>query len=685
MLTTESPANTFHNNLVANTTTNAQFDDPQHCKHSIRDPPIVCTQHAALVATDDGITLQDKHFDGTIDIYMPYATNTFFQAYKTSHEYDGDGMSDDSDASQDDMSTSTTTSTTLTRQQQKALDKELPWRVIVEKGGDYLAKFIEAAKNEEASWMSFRSVEPVDDVTAKKILSTSAGRKRVLKSRAAYRDKAKGVGPLRPKCRIVALGCLDPDLFSLNRQSATPTRQAEMLVYAIFISGRNRRMKGGLIWHLWTGDVKTAFLQGTPESREQPLYLAPPRDEICKLAGIFPSLLYLVKGNLYGLASAPRTWSLHVCRKLKECGWQQHSLDKMLFFRYGKVQGIKEEILLAVCIVYVDDFLLSYNEKFNMQELLAMFNWGSKENLTTEKPLEFKGKELHLRFDDERKLYLLDIKQEKFIDAFKGGAISGKKTDALRAADFPEYRSVAGSLQWVAGQTRPEVAAAVSLHSKGNKATYADLGALYDAVTHLQKTKNKGFTMNPVSIDDSTLVVTYADSSWANAENYASQHGCLVMLADARATEVASPACLIDWKSSRSGRICRSTLAAEASAADTSVDRSSFCNLMLSEVLQRVLSFKITKPLRMLQVTDCKSLYDSLCAENPSVEDKRTIISVRSIQQYITGDNTHWVPTDLMWADGMTKYSLKLMAMLHLWLQHPYVMLRDQAQRVTGV
>ena len=59
-----------------------------------------------------------------------------------------------------------------------------------------------------------------------------------------------------------------------------------------------------------------------------------------------------------------------------------------------------------------------------------------------------------------------------------------------------------------------------------------------------------------------------------NAENYASQHGCLIMLTDARATDVTTHARLIGWKSYRSGRVCRSTLAAEASAADTSVDRS---------------------------------------------------------------------------------------------------------------
>ena len=47
----------------------------------------------------------------------------------------------------------------------------------------------------------------------------------------------------------------------------------------------------------------------------------------------------------------------------------------------------------------------------------------------------------------------------------------------------------------------------VSLHSKGSKATYADLMAMYDAVDHLRRTSNKGFMMNPTAVDDSTIVL----------------------------------------------------------------------------------------------------------------------------------------------------------------------------------
>ena len=190
-------------------------------------------------------------------------------------------------------------------------------------------------------------------------------RKRILKSRTAFRDKAKNVGPLRAKARC-GFGCNDPDLYSLSRESATPTRQAEMLVYAIFIFGKNGKMnRDGTKWCLWTGDVKTAFLQGVPESREEPLYPAPPRDEVSIRAKTSPAPLYLIQGNIYGLASAPRTWTLHVCHCLKQSGWVPHSLDKMLLYLYKKVNGFDSEILVAVAVVYVDDFLVTVSDHYD--------------------------------------------------------------------------------------------------------------------------------------------------------------------------------------------------------------------------------------------------------------------------------------------------------------------------------
>lgn len=57
-----------------------------------------------------------------------------------------------------------------------------------------------------------------------------------MKSRAAYRDKARGTGQLKAK----TIGCMDPDLKAVTRDSPTRTRLSEMLVLAIATAGANR-------------------------------------------------------------------------------------------------------------------------------------------------------------------------------------------------------------------------------------------------------------------------------------------------------------------------------------------------------------------------------------------------------------------------------------------------------------
>lgn len=81
--------------------------------------------------------------------------------------------------------------------------------------------------------------------------------------------------------------------------------------------------------------------------------------------------------------------------------------------------------------------------------------------------------------------------------------------------------------------------------------------------------------------------------------------------------------------------------------------------------------------LRQLQATDCKSLYDAVISSNPSMSEKRTIIAVRSIQDYIGPQDIRWTPTDVMWADALRKESADLLARFHEWLKRPRVTLVD--------
>lgn len=256
-----------------------------HCNHLIFDDV-------------DGIQIMENGFDGSLDTTMPYSYNTFMTAYRQDKDYQGNGDSDESDADVNDYRGGPSTiSPTLTRQERKALDKEIPWQTIMKMDEATIGAYVEAARKEERSWMTFGSLEAVPREQAIAILRDSAAKKRVLRSRAAYRDKARGVPPLRPKCPIVAVGCGDPDLHVIQRESATPTRQAEHIIYTIFIAAKNGKLLGmkNAVWCLWSGDVSTAFLQGEPEQREKPLYLLPPQDWLTRRAGIFNASLYLRK------------------------------------------------------------------------------------------------------------------------------------------------------------------------------------------------------------------------------------------------------------------------------------------------------------------------------------------------------------------------------------------------------
>ncbi|CAJ1397606.1 unnamed protein product [Effrenium voratum] len=585
---------------------------------------------------DDGVIQAPPGWDGSNEIYMPNNPNRAFLAYQQEKTYVGTGESEDEEPACEDLRDGTPgylNETFLTRQEQKALDREIPWRDIVDKGGKYLEAFVKAAQEEEKSWMSWNSVREVEPELARKIMGDPRMSKRIIKSRAAYRDKNKSQGELKAKCRVVAIGCCDPDL-----------RQLALL--SIYASGANQKFMGQKErWILWSGDVKTAFLQGVQEGRHQPLLLLPPQDGITARASTFRGLLYEIKGNVYGLANAPRTWAREVTRRLLNSGFIRHSLDHMVFYKFGTLKGQKLRKLLCIVLVYVDDFLLTANELYDREEVLGLFSWGSQTLAKLNESFTFKGKEITTI--ETKDGICVKLNQRKFIETITYGKISKQRLQGppeLTPEEIAEHRS---------------------------KSTIQDLQTLYDTADFLHRSKDDGIVIVGLKLDETSIIVSFADSSWANAEGHASQHGALTLVCEPSITEHIGLGTMLDWKSSRSTRVCRSTLAAEASAADMSVDRSSYMNLALSELMQDTPSFRVSTPLRMIQITDCKSLYDCIAAENPNTEDKRTIVTIRSTQQYINRDNIYWVPTKLQWADSLTKISRVLMEQFTEWLQRP--------------
>ena len=336
-------------------------------------------------------------------------------------------------------------------------------------------------------------------------------------------------------------------------------------------------------WFGWTGDAATAFLQGEQPATERtlPLYLKPPDDGVTRSTGRWKAPLYLALTNIYGLANAPRLWANTVIQRLKKLGYRQHSFDRMVFLLFND-----QDELISIILVYVDDFLGVHRENCSIGPVWQSFKWGSLNQVEPDKEFTFKGKQISLRQRPNGRFYL-HLCQAEFIDGLSMGKIPrGADLDAILSPEQKaEFRSISGCLQWLSTQTRPELSATNSLANKGDKTTVGDLKSLYQALEFARSTKNDGIVVEDVALNRGSVIVTYSDTSWANAELCRSQLGVLVLLTSPNALQKTTPAAVLDWRSGRSTRVCRSTSAAEASAADEGCDRGCYLNMFIAELL----------------------------------------------------------------------------------------------------
>ena len=478
---------------------------------------------ATLQLNDDGsITQRPMHWDGSPDPVLPYASHhTYYQAYLNSdrRQIEMKGMPDparpDHDSSGDeDLSISN--DRTLTRQEMKQLDRELPWREIMAMDEDTIQSFVKSAVNEHDGWMSWAGVRSLSPAEAKNVFQDPKLRRRIMKARAAYKDKARGVPPLKAKTRVVIIGCGDPDLRQLTRDAPTPTRLSEFIILSIAAAGANKEFNNdGQQWTLWISDAEKAFLQGQQDKSERsgPIYMMPPQDPIIKRAQVFTSPLYEITGNCYGLCNAPRTWYLKVNHDLLEASFIRHSFDKCFYYHLNEQQQLD-----CALIVHVDDFLAVYAQQFNEGILHDLFKWGSITKVTPTCPGEYRGKEIIMEEKNGRYSYL--ISQKAFTDAMDEGVLPKGRLQgpaALSESELKDFRSLIGSLQWLSGQTRPDLAAPASLRQKGTKTSIEDLAMVYQYVKYARSTSGQGIRVPPVPFNRSSVLLAYGDSSWCNA------------------------------------------------------------------------------------------------------------------------------------------------------------------------
>jgi len=565
----------------------------------------------------------------------------------------------------------------------RALDKELGWHEVPEQDKPV---YKEAMASHWKEWLQYKAVKPLSAEETAKVRRT-VRRERVLRSRYALRDKNASVRtpqnnlPIKAKARLVIAGQDCPDAMMGLLKTDAPTVQRTSILVLLQIAANLRWLES-----LTVGDISSAFLQGKERAVDDPIYMEQPRGYQLPGTEDGTCLIQVLKG-VFGLPDAPRAWWLELSQTLQsEFGFHSTQLDQafMTWRESGRLR-----MMIAV---HVDDLVAVHDgspeAKRQLQRLRERYPFGDWKEARAG-PVTYTGKTIELRQEDgEWEAY---VHQRDFVlgrlEAMK--IEKGKRTldDLVTPVESSEYKSMCGSLCWLSGLTRIDIAHEVNMLQKRQASPrLRDCIRAVNLIAKVRETVDVGLRIRAIkgnmavvcwhdsglynSLDESGLE-TDAELQQAEKHLVRSQHGAVVGIVaegDLEATGEV-PLSVMDWLSHASRRVVRSTFAAETGGALEGLGRAMYVRAMIADVLRGPVKAahewgEQDVPLRM--ITDCKSLFDHVSKECALADDRHTALYLASLREEVSAGPQRsaskagmmWVPSRHQLADALTKQGL---------------------------
>ena len=231
------------------------------------------------------------------------------------------------------------------------------------------------------------------------------------------------------------------------------------------------------------------------------------------------------------------------------------------------------------------------------------------------------------------------IPKIKFIDV--NPDLDGK----LRASDklISEFRSLIGSLQWSANMTRPDLSYGVtSLMGKIGDLRIDDCRKANKLLRKAKGCHPSLVTCKPLDMSCLRLHI-YSDAGFANLNDMGSQMGHVTFIEDSISRNV------IEWKSRKIMRICRSTFSAELLACGEAMDYLIFIKEIFKEWHIQII--------KMVLSIDSKGVFENINNITGETKEKALKIELARLKQVVNEGNIHieWVPTKEIISDVLTK------------------------------
>ena len=432
-------------------------------------------------------------------------------------------------------------------------------------------------------------------------------------------------GKVVPKARLVARGFQDSESSTKETFSPTCKRSSLRILFTVVAT-----MK----WKIQIIDITSAFLQGRPIDRD--VYLVPPPEANEK------DIYWKLNTCVYGLSDAARMWFLKVKDQLHNLDIEISQYDSALFYQHDT----SGRGLSGIIGIHVDDIIWGGTEHFQqnvIRKIQDIFNVGKLEIGC------FTYLGLNINQADD---FSISVDQNDYTAQLKTIPLSNQRSqrrnDEVNENEFDQYRSGCGQLNWLSGQSRPDVSYdSCILSNRLSQPIIYDV-KLYNKTVKKLKTSPCVILKYPSLQDfpDNCRIVCYSDASYGNLGDGGSQGGYIVFAEDQTGNRAP-----LTWRSKRLKRIARSTIAAEAQALVDGAGES----LLLANIFKDI--FKLDNILDIDCYIDSKSLFNNLNSSNLTLEDKTLVIDMAALREMImkNGIRINWVKSSCMIADCLTK------------------------------
>lgn len=251
-----------------------------------------------------------------------------------------------------------------------------------------------------------------------------------------------------------------------------------------------------------------------------------------------------------------------------------------------------------------------------------------------------------------------------YVKAIKVPEIEKKKGDQpLDEKELTAYRQLVMRLRWPAQLAMPQMLYEVSLLAQRvSKATHKDfqeavaLHAKFIKEVEAGRAELKYPRMKGVP-----FLVSYFDASLGKETGGKSQLGAIHFLTDEEVVHGPRPAAVVEFTTTKSTRVVRSSMAAESCSLSLAIDRHMYARLILDMLLRG--AYEVTPQWRTEcqvkggVVTDAKSLYDHLSTTGQIPQERQTMLDLLAAKSLLEQEaaKLFWVPTHRQYADVLTK------------------------------